>query len=307
MEFLYFLENLRTPFLDGVFSLITHLGEETFFIILGLFVFWCVNKKEGYYLLTVGFVGTIFNQFLKLWFRIPRPWIKDSSFTIVEAARNQATGYSFPSGHTQSSVGVWGALARWNKNLPFRIICIALCVLVPFSRMYLGVHTPMDVLVSVLIALILIFGIYPVFHKQFESKRAMRIIFSSMVLLSVIFLIFVSFYDFPKDIDINNLKSGIKNAYKLLGCTVGVFISYEFNEKFNDFETKASVVGQILKFVIGIIPVIIIKEGMKPVLSCIFGEWYIKDSIRYFILVLFAGCIWPLTFGWFSKLFKAKK
>ena len=103
MEFLKLLEGIRTPFLDSFFSVITTLGEETIFIVVGLLFYWCIDKKQGYYLFFVGFFGTILNQFLKLLFRIPRPWVKDPDFTIVESARAGATGYSFPSGHTQSS------------------------------------------------------------------------------------------------------------------------------------------------------------------------------------------------------------
>ena len=102
MQFLYFLEGLRTPFLDKFFALITHLGEETVFLAVAIIVFWCFSKYSGYYLLTAGFFGTMINQFLKLTCRIPRPWVKDPNFTIVEAARAEATGYSFPSGHTQN-------------------------------------------------------------------------------------------------------------------------------------------------------------------------------------------------------------
>lgn len=121
MPILYFFESIRNPVLDFFFSTITHLGEETVFIVLAVIFFWCIDKKQGYYLLTVGFIGTVLNQFLKIFFRIPRPWVKDTSFTIVESARAEATGYSFPSGHTQSSVGVFGAMARWNKNTVLRI------------------------------------------------------------------------------------------------------------------------------------------------------------------------------------------
>ena len=87
MEFLYFLEGLRNPLCDTLFSLITHLGEETVFIVIGILFFWCIDKWEGYYLLTTGLMGTVINQFLKLWFRIPRPWVRDPDFTIVESAR----------------------------------------------------------------------------------------------------------------------------------------------------------------------------------------------------------------------------
>ena len=92
MEFLRFLEGLRTPFMDTVMSLITQLGDELFFMVIAITMFWCIDKKRGYYLLSVGFVGTVLNQFLKLVFRIPRPWVLDPNFTIVESAREAATG-----------------------------------------------------------------------------------------------------------------------------------------------------------------------------------------------------------------------
>ena len=210
MEFLYFLEGLRTPIGDALFSLITHLGEETLFIIAGLLVFWCIDKLQGYYLLIVGLTGTVINQFLKLWFRIPRPWVKDPNFTIVESARAEATGYSFPSGHTQSSVGIFGAVARWNKQMVVRIICVAICVLVPLSRMYLGVHTPADVGVSVAVALALIFGVYPLLQKGAKDPNTMRMIMISMLAVSVAYTAFVELYSFPADVDAVNLESGIK-------------------------------------------------------------------------------------------------
>ncbi len=305
MEILRFLEGIRVPFLDTFFSVITHLGEETFFIVFGLLFFWCVNKKQGYYLLSVGFVGTVINQFLKLWFRIPRPWVKDSSFTIVESARAEATGYSFPSGHTQSSVGVFGSLARWNREKWIRIPSIILCVLVPFSRLYLGVHTPLDVGVSVAIALALVFGIYPFINKFFEDKRKMRIFLLAIAVLSALNLAFVLLYKFPADADGENLVHGVKNAYKMLGCTLGVLIGFEVDSKYINFKTDGSLLCQILKLAVGMLPLLGIKEGLKYPLGLIFGGSYVADGARYFILVIFAVCVWPLTFKFFRKITKS--
>ena len=143
MEALYALESIRVPWLDTVMAAITHLGEETVFMVAALFVFWCVSKRHGYYLLAIGFAGTVLNQFLKLLFRIPRPWVLDSDFTIVESARAQATGYSFPSGHSQNAIGTFGGIARFTRRKWVRVAAIVVAVLVPLSRMYLGVHTPL--------------------------------------------------------------------------------------------------------------------------------------------------------------------
>lgn len=302
MDFLRFLEGLRNPFFDTFFSIITHFGEETFFIVFGLVFFWCISKKEGYYLLSIGFIGTIVNQFLKLWFRIPRPWVKDEKFTIVESAKAQATGYSFPSGHTQSSVGIFGALARWHKDKFFRWVCIALCVLVPFSRLYLGVHTPLDVGVSIAIALILVFGLYPLIHKCSENVKAMRILLGSMVALAAGYLLFVSFYKFPSDVEFDNLVSGTENAYKMLGCTFGIFIAHEIDARFINFDTSGSAPVQIAKLVLGVIPLLLIKEGLREPLEKLLVDEFLADGVRYFLIVVFAGCVWPLTFKWFKNL-----
>ena len=302
MSFLHFLEGLRTPFFDAVFSTITRLGEETFFILFGLIFFWCVNKKEGYYLLSIGFIGTIINQSLKLIFRIERPWVLDKNFTIVESARGGATGYSFPSGHTQSSIGVYGGLSRWHREKIIRIIGIILCVAVPFSRLYLGVHTPLDVGVSVIVGLILVFVLYPVITKFFDNKTVMRILFSSMTILAFLYWAFVTFYSFPLDTDPENLSHGIENAYKMLGCTVGIFISFEIDNRFINFDTQGNFLCQLFKFGLGIIPLLLIKEGLKAPLETLFDGSFAAHGIRYLLIVIFAGCVWPLTFKKFRKI-----
>lgn len=304
MPFLYFLESIRAPFLDSFFSVVTMLGEETFFILFGLVFFWCIDKKQGYYLLSVGFIGLAVNQFLKMFFRVPRPWVKDQNFTIVESARAEATGYSFPSGHTQASVGAFGAVARWNSNKILRTICITFCVLVPLSRLYLGVHTLLDVGVSIIIALLLIFGLYPVLSKCFENKKTMRILFSTMVALSLGLLAFLYLYNFPADLDQHNYASAMKYGYTMLGCTAGIFIVFEIDERFIRFDTSGTLGAQIIKVVLGIIPLLLIKEGLKAPLLAVFNGSVIADGLRYFIIVLYLGCIWPLTFKWFSKLFR---
>ena len=185
-----------------------------------------------------------------------------------------------------------------------KIFGLEFCVLVPISRMYLGVHTPADVLVSLAIALTLIFGLYPLIEKCFENLTVMRILLVGMILLSAGLLVFVTFYKFPSDVDITNLESGTKNAYKMLGCTVGIWIAFELDNKFIKFDTSGSLPAQILKFVIGVIPLLLIKSGLKSPLYAIFDGSYLADGVRYLLVVLFAGCVWPLTFRWFAKLGK---
>lgn len=303
MEFLYFLEGIRLPILDKLFQLITHLGEETAFIVLGMLFLWCIDKYEGYYLLTVGFWGTQLNQFLKINFRIDRPWVRDPNFKAVESAIPEATGYSFPSGHTQTAVGNFGAIARWNKKRWVRVLCILGCILVPFSRMYLGVHTPADVLTSLAIALVLVFALCPIIRKGMENPKWMRISLLCLLGWSVAQVLFVELFPFPADTRPELLYNAAKNAYKMLGAVAGFYLVYELDQRWIRFDTKGSWWVQLLKFIPGLALSLGVKELAYFALGWMPDELLMR-CIAYFLLVLFAGAAWPLTFKYFRKLEK---
>ncbi len=306
MQLLYLLESIRNSVFDAFFSAVTVMGEETVFMAVGMIVFWCVDKYQGYYLLTTGFLGTAINQFLKMLCRVPRPWVKDPAFTIVESAREAATGYSFPSGHTQTAVGAFGGLARWNRSKVLRILAILVCVLVPLSRMYLGVHTPLDVGVSAVIATVLVFAAYPLFLKAKDSPRVMYTILISLTLITFAYLLFAELFPFPADTDPHNLLSARKNGYTLFGCMVGLTLAYAVDVKYTNFPTNAVWWVQIIKVVGGIAAVMLVKEGLRAPLDLIFSEHLISRAVRYFLMVVAGGILWPMTFKRFSNI-KTKK
>lgn len=301
MQLLYWLESIRTPFLDTFFSLITHLGSETLFIVLGIVVFWCISKNNGYYLMTVGFFGTMVNQFLKLICRVPRPWVRDPNFTIVEAARADATGYSFPSGHTQSVTAVLGCTARMLRSWAVRIVLMVLIALTAFSRMYLGVHTPADVGVSLVAGAIMVFAFYPLFANADQKPAPMYASMAALLVLSIAYVIFCEVHAWPADMDPVNMAHGIENGYLLMGCSAALLLSCYLERKYIRFDVKATLPMQILKVVIGLALVMGIKEGAKPVLNLLFHGHPIARAIRYFLMVMFAACVWPLTFKHFGK------
>ena len=301
MQFLYFLEKIRNPVLDFFFSLITHIGEETVFLVLALLFFWCVDKRRGYLMLIVGLVGTVINQIAKLAFKIPRPWVKDPNFTIVESARAEATGYSFPSGHTQNVGGTFGSIAITSKKRTVQIIMISVIVLVALSRMYLGVHTPLDVGVSLIIAAALVFGLAPLFSTEERFHKAMPYIIVASVLLSIALALYAFLID-PSTVDATNLYSGKKNAATLLGCTAALIPVYFLDKTVIKFETKAKWYSQVMKFILGLAVVLLIKEGLSSPLVALFKNEFIARGVRYFLIVMFAGVVWPLSFGFFSRL-----
>lgn len=311
MSFLYVLEDIRTPFLNKVMQFFTNFGGEVAFIVAGVFVFWCISKKCGYYMLTVGFSGIVINQFLKLWFQVPRPWVKDPNFTIVESARAEATGYSFPSGHTQNIFATMGAPARYFPRKVKRkaLLCIplvTLMVLTAFSRMYLGVHTPLDVGVSVVIGLILMFGLFPLFRDAEKNAKAIYTLFSVFVLVAAAFICFVEFYDFPSDISPENIVEGTKNAYMIFFSAVAMFISYHIERKHINFKTEAVWWAQLIKLGVGLGIALVIKEVLKKPMLALFGGHAIAHGVRYFVMIMFICTVWPLTFKFFGRLGQKK-
>ena len=302
MDILYFLESIRIPGLNEFMLAITYLGDEIAFLVVALILFWCVDKRQGYYVLCVGFFGTLANQFLKITCRVPRPWVQDPEFTILEQAREAATGYSFPSGHTQSSVGTFGAIAYTTKNRVVRRLCIAVAVLVPFSRMYIGVHFPTDVLVAAAMAIALIVVMKPLVFGN--DGKYIPVIFGAGVALSLAFLAYVELFPFPADIDPHNMESAVKNAYTLLGCLLGLLLAYYVDETKLRFPVKAVWWAQALKTGLGLGIVLLVKEGSKAPLEALFGGHMLARGVRYFLVVVVAGIVWPMTFAWFGKLGK---
>ena len=301
MKFLYLLESLRFPAMDKLMLVITQLGEETAFLVAAMIVFWCVDKKKGYYVMAVGFLGTLVNQLLKLTFRVPRPWVMDPEFTVVEGAVEAAAGFSFPSGHSTSSVGTFGAIGYASGNPIVKWICYGICVLVPFSRMYLGVHTPADILVGAALSVMIIPILSPIVWRH--SENGMKNLLAMLLSMSFCLLLFAKFFPFSiAESELHNLTSGSKNAYTILGAIAGLMVVYPLERKYVNFETKAIWWAQILKVVLGFAAVLAVKEGLKSPLDALFAGHMAARAVRYFLVVLVAGLFWPMTFRWFSKI-----
>ena len=142
----------------GFFSKMTWLGELSTAIVIMALIYWCVSKEFGAYLL-MGWSGNrLVNGVLKVTACAYRPWIRDARIVPYGDSITTATGYSFPSGHTMNAASIFGGGAV-RKDLPrvLRIVLGILVLLVGFSRNFLGVHTPQDVLVGIVAGTLVMF------------------------------------------------------------------------------------------------------------------------------------------------------
>ena len=139
-------------------------------------------------------------------------------------------------------------------------------------------------------------------RKAVHSPVGMKWLVASMIALAFLLLAFVRVYPFPADTDAHNLESGLKNAYTMVGCLTGVAVVYTIEGRYVKFTTEAVWWAQILKAVLGLAMVLAVKEGLRAPLEATFGNPFPARAVRYFLIVVTAGVIWPMSFRFFSKL-----
>ncbi len=287
MEFLYMLEKIRNPFLDVFFQFITEFGYELIALGVICVFFWCVNKNFGYEMGFAFFASGMLVQGLKITFRIDRPWVLDPEFKPIESAMEDATGYSFPSGHTQCATTMFSSLAIRFKQVWLRVLFVAMFLLVGLSRMYLGVHTPKDVLVSMALTLVCVF----IFHKVFvKIENNKKYDFAIMLVLAGVSLAVMIYSLVLENMGIITESKYALDCCKTGGAGLGFAIGWYIERKWVDFSVKTPKFWhQIVKVAIGIGLALLLKEIPKK----LFGDTAIVGMIRYMFVTFWVVAAYP--------------
>ena len=288
MELLHYFASVRTPFLTALFQCFTLFGEELVVIIVLCLLYWCFDKDLAYKVSFGFFLSGLLVQGAKVTFRIDRPWIADPQFEAVERAMETATGYSFPSGHTQGAFALYGTLGlscsrKWQSTLWFLLACG-----VGVSRLYLGVHTPLDVLGAAVITLLSIFFVHLLFRKNRIHEHTL-LVSCILFALSAAVLVYVFTLYHNGVVDAANAADCCKAAGAGLGFAVGYYLEHTYIR----FDPKeGGVLWQVCKLAAGFAVALLLKSGLKYVL----GESLPADSARYFLVVLWIIAVFPLCF-----------
>lgn len=288
MEFLNLLAQYRTPLGDAFFQAITLLAQETFVVVVICWLFWCSNKKLAYCLGFTYFSSGLLVQGLKITFRVPRPWLLDPNFQPVASAVPGATGYSFPSGHTQSITALLGTLGFYTKKKPLRFLCFLFVFLVGFSRMYLGCHTPQDVLVSFGVSIVCVFLCYHFLYKKEYFKNRESLVSVFMGIVCVVLLGYTLFLYKSGAIEFHYAQDCIKAC----GAGAAFSLGYHLTETYIPFTPPDSFQGQALRFIIGIAVTLLLQAGLKPII----GQSLAASFIRYFLVVFWIITVYPYVF-----------
>ena len=272
-----------TEFFDVFFAFITFFGEELLILIILPICYWAIDKKLGTYLCVASFATLTVNGAVKDVAQIERPIFHEAiRYVEIENFFVDTVGlkgsYSFPSGHSQGIATLAFGIGCYFNKKKIWISAVTLTLLVMLSRMYLGVHWPLDVLVGGLLGAIIAVACYKVFTKLNEPNKIKFYIIAALVSLVVLL--------FAKSDD----------TYKAVGALVGFALGALFENKLVNFDPKqGTVLKKVLRCVIGLIAVLVIRIGLKEVFGLI-GEYQLLGFLRYLIMVFFGFGVYPLIF-----------
>ena len=293
MYILLFFQHIRMPFLTALAHIISFLGEEPIPVLFTIFLYICISKKKG-----IGFVGSIFMaidsmQVVKCIARSPRPFVIYPN-KIKPLRVSTATGYSFPSGHSTTASVFYGLIAKTYKNIAARIIAISLIVLVPLSRLYLGVHWPSDVIFGTILGLTIAFSFSSFFERLYEEKEKFTIFtLTAASVFTLAFLIFSYILDFRAGTEI--LWKDIMESFAL---SSGALFGLALERNFINFEIYGSWKVRALNFFLALIGGLVLFALVRLLLPLI----YLGKALSIFALCFWVTALYPMI-GKKLKLF----
>lgn len=281
IEFLKAIQAASCPFLDVLFEVITALAEDMFLIAAITFIAWNVDKNAGKKIVYGLFVSICVNGGIKDIVRRDRPFVVSDE--IVGNRLETAPGYSFPSGHSQSYSTSVFSLAQWLKKRWFYLFAIISSLLVGFSRLYLGVHFPTDVIVGLALGISISF-LFSWIHDRVKNHSLLYLItFAGMA----IFLFF---------------GENSKSYLEALGLFGGLAAANPIEEKFIRFDAKNHTkIEGVVRWIIGLAVVF----GVRALGRAVFGrESDFSHFVVYFLITFVAIGVYPLVFPLINKIFK---
>lgn len=297
------IASMRTDFFNNIMLDLTYLGDKSIFFIIGFVLYWCVNKYAGYVSLLSCMGSLCFCVSLKDIFRIPRPFNLDPTLKVVESPKNEVLGYSFPSGHATIITSGFGTLFLFAKNKIIKFVSIIIIVLVCFSRIYLGAHTFLDVLVGAVLTSIILVWYYKLI-KDGEKKGINKALIASLLLLlgHIICVIIINAIIVGGNEIMDNIehKSMIRMAVLLLALLLPTVLGILFDQKYIKYDVSGNVLFQIVKVVLGLAIVLTYKKFSKQIFSFVSG--FSSEFLQYSVMMILGLIVCPLIFKQLKKL-----
>ena len=286
-------QSLRIPALTGVFLLLTEFGAETIQLPLIAFLYWCGKKRIAILIGISFFSGMVVNQLLKITFCVQRPFLRFENLAAVAEALPGASGFSFPSGHTAGAISVYGMIAMLTEKRWLKIVMVSLIAAVGISRLYLGVHTPTDVLAAIVIGTLILIAVR-IASRSLAANPALK---NRFLLLGFALLLISMLYALLKPYPEGTGAFLRSDVMKTVGAALGGLIGFRVEESKLRFEAPKSWLGKILVFIPGIALTMALRVLLKAPLNAAFGE-LVGSFVRYVLITFWITALYPVLFGW---------
>ena len=303
IQYLLFLQEIRNAsggIFDEFFNALSKFAVDIL-PFLPFIVFWSVNKKWGYRFLTTYFFSDLLNGVIKLTVCAYRPWIRSDLIEPAGDSKTAATGYSFPSGHTVSATANYGTAitAQKKERKWLAVLCGLLILLTGFSRNFLGVHTPQDVLVGFLETCLMIWIIGKVQDKISGNQKILDLLTLAGFFLIAAVLFYVIYKPYPMTYIDGKLlvdpQKMMNDIFKVCGAITGLLIGSFIDRHYIRYEIPAGSANLPILTWIGFVILFSWKTLFAPatVVAALGVHW--GNFIARFIMVLFGTAVWPLV------------
>ena len=246
IELIAAVQVIRSPLLDAFFQGVTFLGDAEFYLLLAPIFIWCVDYRLGARLGIVFLASSYLNDLVKNLLAQPRPCALEPEVCVIEAE-----GYGIPSGHSQNAVVFWGIIAHWVGQAWAWAAAIFLMVLIGFSRVYLGVHFPTDVLAGWAIGIVIL-AIYIAFGNRIERWLGGLSLSAQLTLALAIPLLLLAVH--PTEVI-------VQVAGALTGLAVGIALTMRYLE----YDAGGPLWKRAARFLVGVAIVAAIFFGLRLV------------------------------------------
>ena len=303
LQYLLFLQNLREStggVFDEFFNALSKFAVDIL-PFLSFIVYWCVNKRLGYRFMSAAMIGDVLNGVMKLTVCAYRPWIRSDSIVPAGDSKVAATGYSFPSGHTLAATIHYGntAVWQWNKRRWLSILCGIMILLTGFSRNFLGVHTPQDVLVGMTEGIVLIAVVSFAEKRVYDNDKALDVLTFVGILVTVGVILYVTLKPYPMDYVDGKLlvdpQKMMNDSFKACGGFSGLLIGSYIERHFIRYEIPQGSSSLPILSCVGFALLFAWKELFAPatIVPLLGGHW--GNLLARFLMVMFGIAVWPLV------------
>lgn len=292
-------------------SKMTFLGELNTALVVLAVVYWCVSKEFGTYLLMGWSANRLVNGVLKATACAYRPWIRDASIVPYGNTITTATGYSFPSGHTMNGATLFGGVAV-RKDMPkvFRIVMGTIVVLIAFSRIYLGVHTPQDVIGGTIAGLLVMWLVAKLMQWLEAHPDKDMLVVCVGIGLAIAIAAYAALKPYPTDYDSEGklLVDGAKMAndtFKGVGWCVAFLVGWILERRFVGFSTEVPLVTRMTRLAVGLLGYYVISLILTPLMK----GWILGAAgafVTCFLQMIYIAFLFPWCVKRFEKVRNAK-